>query len=247
MTINITLDATNVYSINIPDPNDFLFDEKVYADALKLVNDIDRAWPTIKKDVINSNLVVSEDGTIAGDFIVLSDILEGRYADKLLFGVAPLRRLTNAQYAPHEPSLNGNAAIVLSNRAKNVAGNTLPRQTKWYLFHELVHHIDTVDNRPFTDGMVWDDNNATRYEKYYAYFNTPHEQRAYFYTAVFSMTETLSYRLAKKIGLMKHRSVFNFFVGMNVYFDRFNAEALTPSNHNYHIKRLDDLFIKLSK
>lgn len=244
MTININIDTTNVYSISIPDPNSFLFDEKVYASALHLVEGIERIWSHIKKEVAESNLQLSEDGkNIDGDFMLLSDSINSPYAAGLMFGAVGLRNKVNAQYAPPDKTLGHKAAIVLSTRTNDFSGK-LKRNTKWYLLHEFIHHIDTVDRRPFTEGTLWDEG-ASRFEQYFIYFNTPHEQRAYFYTAVYSMTQGVLYRAAKKLGLLKHRAIFDLFVAGDNYFARFNEESLTPENRIHHQNRMDDLFVKL--
>lgn len=245
MTMYISVDTSKQYSITVPDPNGFLFDEIVYTNALDLLNGMVDIWPQIQREFVNSEVELNDDGHASGEFIKLCSGITNPYANDLLFGFAKLKGRVNAQYAPPDPTNGYDATVVLSTRSNKLSGK-ISRKTKNYLFHEFIHHIDTVDKRPFLTGMEWNDD-GSRFIQYYTYFNTPHEQRAYFYTAVYSMTQGFFYRVAKKMGLLAYRKVFNLLVAHDEYFNRFNKYTLMPSNYEYHQKRLDDLFEKLQK
>lgn len=160
----------------------FVFCEARYSRAVEItVKIVDFIRSDFDRKCFEHAIECGDEPTLEGWSAAL-DALGGSDFKDLCVMLTPELKVGQAQYMPTDQF----TVIAIPFKATRKAGKTtLPEKTIWRLFHEVVHHIDYIDGLEFeTDIVVGDLDNEDLFRRY---FNTPHEQRAYFYEGVFRM------------------------------------------------------------
>lgn len=221
-------------------PYDFSFEEARYNRAhdltMKIVRFIDKEFDL--KCFEHGIDCHGDEPAINGWSARMEGITDNGDCKNLHIMLSPDFEIGQAQYFPLDND-DGTECIVIALpfEAFRMFGRTvLPKATVSSLFHEVIHHLDYVD------GLEFDLDNPTgdlhRDDLFQRYFNTPHEQRAYFYEGVFRMKRSTMLKKAGGFENPRQRERIR-----RKHFEYFSPEILSEGNLAFFETRFNNLVV----
>lgn len=224
------------------DPCAFTFDEHVFRNAKDIVDQIydrEKVVSDLLKTAIISGYLPSE---LEGKVIALKHLVNNEYAHTLHLAIgSDIKEGTLGMfyrfYENDEGVIPPNMILIKSHHL---------RYLRLTLFHEIIHHIDHQMGKAFVSEKSLTSDHSDRTQRYREYFNTAHEQRAYFHEGVYTLFTNWKFKVAHKLGMTKYRAVFDHLIHSSKCFSRFNRKTLTQENSIYHTRRVDNLFNRIN-
>lgn len=224
--------------MSTPLPYDFPFEEARYERAAilttKIVRFIDKEFD--KKCFEHEIGGCGDEPPVSGWSALVEGITDNGDCKNLYLMMTTDMEIGQAQYFPTETEDGSDLKVIaLPFEALRVFGRTvLPARTISQLFHEVIHHLDYVDELEFDlDTPTGDLCDNTLFRRY---VNTPHEQRAYFYQGVFDMRRSTMIKTAGGFENPRQRERIR-----KKHFPYFDPDTLSKGNLAFFESRFNSL------